>query len=510
MPEHLEVLGVPRARGGRVVEGCRETEPLQRRLGDASDARRRVDADQIEHRRDHVDDVRVLAAHLTFGRDALRPRDDERVGSATTVGLTLPASERGVAGVGPTPRVVVEVPGATDLVDQRQTVLHRLLGVVEELRLVRRAGRPTLGTRAVVGDDHDQRVVELTDLGEELEQPAEMVIGVRQEAGVDLHEPGVQLASVRRQARPVGDIGVLSRQLGVGRHHTQFELLGQGALAVRIPAVVERTLVAVGPFLADVMRRVHRTEAQVQVERLVRIDLLGVGDELHRPVDQVLSEVVALLGRLRRLDLVVVVHQIGIPLAGVTTEETVETLEATTQRPPVVRAGRGLLVAGRQVPLADHERVVTVADQHLRQHPVLERHHPVVARVPGRQLGDAGHRVGMVVAAGDDARTTRRAQRRGVHVVVPQTIGSDRVEVRRGDRAPEATEIAEPCVVQTTIKTFGASARALAGAGQAGLDSSAVRPMTPGKGPPSGYSTTGMMLPSFSGRTRPLPLVCLV
>ncbi len=205
------------------------------------------------------------------------------------------------------------------------------------------------------------------------------------------------------------------------------------------------------------MRRVHGTEAQVQVERLVRVDLLGVGDELHRPVDEILAEVVPLLGRLRRLDLVVVVDQIGIPLAGVTTEETVEALEATAERPAVVRAGRGLLVAGREVPLADHERVVTVAHQHLRQHPVLERHDPVVARVPGRQLGDARHRIGVVVATGDDARTTRRAQRRGVHVVVPQAVGRDRVEVRRGNGAPEATEIAEPGVIQHDHHNVGRS-----------------------------------------------------
>ena len=41
------------------------------------------------------------------------------------------------------------------------------------------------------------------------------------------------------------------------------------------------------------------------------------------------------------------------------------------------------------------------------------------------------------------------------------------------------------------MSTLGAPLRARGGAGQAGLDSSAVRPITPGKAAPSGYSTMG-------------------
>jgi hypothetical protein len=61
---------------------------------------------------------------------------------------------------------------------------------------------------------------------------------------------------------------------------------------------------------------------------LPRVDLLGVGDELHRSVGEVLGQVVALLRGLRRLDLVVVVDEVRIPLACVAAEEAVEALEA--------------------------------------------------------------------------------------------------------------------------------------------------------------------------------------
>jgi hypothetical protein len=66
----------------------------------------------------------------------------------------------------------------------------------------------------------------------------------------------------------------------------------------------------------------------VQVERLVGVDLLAVGDELDRPVDQIRAEVITLLGRRGRVDLVVVIHQVGIPLARVAAEESVEALKA--------------------------------------------------------------------------------------------------------------------------------------------------------------------------------------
>ena len=196
------------------------------------------------------------------------------------------------------------------------------------------------------------------------------------------------------------------------------------------------------------MRRVCRAEAEVQVEGLIGVDLLRVGDERDRLVDQVLAQVVALLGCARRLDLVVVVDEVGIPLARVAAEEAVEALEAAAERPARVRPRRRLLVGRGEVPLADHECVVALLDQHLREEPVLERHHAVVARIAGGELGDAGHPVAVMVAAGDDTGAARRAERRRVHVRVAQPASGETVEVRCLDRAPVAAELAEAGVVQ--------------------------------------------------------------
>ena len=62
-------------------------------------------------------------------------------------------------------------------------------------------------------------------------------------------------------------------------------------------------------------------------------------------VDQVLGEVVALLGRARRLDVVVVVDEVGVVLVGLAAHEPVEALEATAERPAVARAAHRHLAA---------------------------------------------------------------------------------------------------------------------------------------------------------------------
>ena len=196
------------------------------------------------------------------------------------------------------------------------------------------------------------------------------------------------------------------------------------------------------------MRGVRRAGAEMQVERLVRGDLLGVGDELDGLVGQILGQVIPLLRGARRLHLVVVIDQVRMPLAGVAAEEPVEPLEAAPQRPPVERPGAGLELRRQQVVLADHVRAVAVGQQHLRQEPVLERDLAVVTRVAGGELVDRRGRVRVVVAPGDDARPRRRAQRRGVHVRVQQPARGQRVQVRRRDRAAVTAELPESGVIQ--------------------------------------------------------------
>ena len=328
----------------------------------------------------------------------LGPVHEERVGDAAAVGLALPPPERGVAREGPAPRVVVEVFRPAEFV-QRVEVLLQVVGhVVEELVLVDRAVRPAFGARTVVRDDHDQRVVELADRFEEVEQAPDLVIGVLEESGEDLHHAGVEPALVIGEFIPLLHVGVVPRQHRVLGHDAQFLLPREHLFAVGVPAVVELALVLVGPFLGHLVGRVVGAGREVEEERLVRCDLFEVGDELDGLVGQIDGEVVALFGRLRRLDLMVVEDQVGIVLVGVAAEEAVVPVEAATKRPAVVRAGCADLFRRRQVPFADAECGIAVGQQHLGEETVLERDRTVGARVTRRTLGDARHAVGVMVA----------------------------------------------------------------------------------------------------------------
>ena len=200
------------------------------------------------------------------------------------------------------------------------------------------------------------------------------------------------------------------------------------------------------------MRRVLRAGAEIHEERLFRRDLARVGDEADRLVDEVFGQMIALLRRLRRFDLVIVVDQIGVILAGVAGEEAIVALEAAPERPTVVGSGGADLLGRGQMPFAERVGAVTLLQQNLRQHAVLERNRAVR---PGKALGafgDAGHGIGMVVASGDHARARGRAQRRGVHAGEQQTALGELVEIGGGDRRAVAAKLAKAGVVEDDIE----------------------------------------------------------
>jgi hypothetical protein len=58
-------------------------------------------------------------------------------------------------------------------------------------------------------------------------------------------------------------------ELAVGRNDAQPLLPGDGLFPQLVPAVVELSLVFVGPLLGDVMRRVGRAGSEVHEEGLV-------------------------------------------------------------------------------------------------------------------------------------------------------------------------------------------------------------------------------------------------
>ena len=274
-------------------------------------------------------------------------------------------------------------------------------------RVVDRAVLPALGAGAVVRHEHDERVVELADLGQEVEQPPDLGVGVGQEGREALHEPrrhhligGVELV-------PGGHPRRSGRQLGAGRHDARLELPSEGLVAPPVPSPVERPVVALDPLGGGVMGGMAGPGAEVEEEPPIRVDGAQVAQEADGLVGQVGAEVVALGHRPGRGHRVVVVVERGDELVGLATMEAVPTVEAASEGPAAARCGHVRLVVGGEVPLADRVGRVPLRLQDLGQEAVLVGDLARVAGIPHGQVGDAPHPVGVVVAPREQAGTSR-------------------------------------------------------------------------------------------------------
>ena len=143
----------------------------------------------------------------------------------------------------------------------------------------------------------------------------------------------------------------------------------------------------------------------------------------------------------------VVVDQVRIEVVGERVEEAVEALEAAPERPLVVRSGGARLVDRREMPLADAHRVVAVGLQDLGERRRLLRDVAALARKAAVGVGEERHADAVVVAAGEQRRARRRAERRDVEVVVADALPGERVHRRRRDLGAVAAEAAEADVV---------------------------------------------------------------
>ena len=196
------------------------------------------------------------------------------------------------------------------------------------------------------------------------------------------------------------------------------------------------------------MRGVPGSGTEVHEEGLPRRHRAEIGEELDGAIGEVRVEMVALLGRALRVDVVVVVDQGRHPLVRLAAEEAIVALEAAGERPPGLGGARGVLAREGQVPLADGERGIALPQQDFGEKPVLPRHHPVVAGEPGRHLLDDADAVRMVVAPGQEARARRRADRGGVEVAIAEPAGRQAVDGGGADVGAEAADLREADVVE--------------------------------------------------------------
>ena len=158
---------------------------------------------------------------------------------------------------------------------------------------------PPFGARAVVADDvEDQRVVQLAQVLDGLDQAADLMVGVLAEAGEDLHLAGEELLLVVRVSCPnPGSCGWA--RLGSRRTIPSLLLPGQGFFAHLVPAPRRTCRLNWRSTLGDVVRRVRCARGEIDEERLV-----GRQGLLHaHPVDGLVGHVghevvVRVVGRL--------------------------------------------------------------------------------------------------------------------------------------------------------------------------------------------------------------------
>ena len=121
-------------------------------------------------------------------------------------------------------------------------VLDRHGNAIEGGELVRRAVEHAFGARAVVATDvDDQGVVELAEVFDGLDDPADLVVGVGEVGPIDVRLLDEELLLVPTEGIPPAVLRP-RRQLGVRGHDAQPLLVGEDGLAHLVPALVERCM----------------------------------------------------------------------------------------------------------------------------------------------------------------------------------------------------------------------------------------------------------------------------
>ncbi len=404
----------------------------------------------LEDRRHDVDDVVPLLTDLTLVLDPVRPVHDDRVAGTTVVGgHLLGPGEGGIEGHRPAGgHVRVGRRAAPVIVVLHHEVDVRALGLVVEVgHLVVQTVHPAFGARPIVaGDVEDQRVVDLAQIFDRLDHPAGLGIGHVQVGREDLGLAGEELLLLCREILPVLDVGRLGRELRGRRDDAELLLLLEDPFADHVPALVEAALLHVDIGLRDVVRGMDGTRGEVDEERLVRGERLLEAHPVDRLGRHVVHEVVVRI--VRRLDAVLVAVDRRRPLVRLTAEEAVEFVEPLTVRPAVEGTGRADLPDRGLVPLAIGCGAVSVEAQHLADAGDIVGEHAGRAGEGGRHLGDLGLVGRVMVAAGLERLTRRRAEGGRVELVVHQPLAGELVEVRCVDHTAEGAGSAEADVVE--------------------------------------------------------------
>ncbi len=275
-----------------------------------------------------------------------------------------------------------------------------------------------LAAGAVVGEQHDDGVVEKRLLPQEVQQPSDLGIGVFHESGEGLLHPRAELALLRGKAVPGRYPWVARCQPRFRRDDAETDLLVEHPDAFDVPALVEHSAITLNELPGRLVRGVARAEGQVGEKGTAGIGRDVVADELLGPVDEIFAEVIAVPGR--RIHAVLVVPEFGCPLVVLAPQESIPAVETAAGGPLMERPRRTHLRGPGQMPLAQRVGPVPARAEHLGQGARRRRHRAPSVGVAGVEIREETHAHRVVVAPGEQAGTRCRTQRCRMEVRVAQ------------------------------------------------------------------------------------------
>ncbi|ASR37320.1 hypothetical protein BAY61_22555 [Prauserella marina] len=98
---------------------------------------------------------------------------------------------------------------------------------------------PATGTRAIVGQNQEDSIVKFIDTAEKVQNFADLLIRMSQEAAEDLHLAREYMFHTRRQVSPRRNPRRATMKAGSIRHHTEFQLSVKEVISPLLPARVE-------------------------------------------------------------------------------------------------------------------------------------------------------------------------------------------------------------------------------------------------------------------------------
>ena len=140
------------------------------------------------------------------------------------------------------------------------------------------------------------------------------------------------------------------------------------------------------------------------------------------------------------------------PLAGVTTDKTVEVLEAKSNRPEIKRTGLAGVPVRDVVVLTKPGRVVTIQLEDVAESALGLRDQRVVSGIADPYLHDASCGDAVVVSARKKSRSRGRAESGGMKVVVSKSSFGNSIHRRCWDWTTKRTARTESNVISQDYK----------------------------------------------------------